>query len=226
MDKKIYDLLEKYMLECMNDSAHDKEHIYRVLYVALDIAGYETDVDYDVLISACLLHDIGRKEQFDNPKLCHAIAGSEKAYKFLIAEGMNSKYAEKVKACIRAHRFRSESQPESIEAKILFDADKVDITGTLGIARTLLYNGHISEPLYSLTPDGHVSDGTADNSPSFFQEYKYKLESLYTKFYTKRGAEIAAERQAAAIDFYNNMLHEVQASYEIGRDLLLKHIDK
>ena len=225
MDKKIYDLLEKYMLECMNDSAHDKEHIYRVLYVALDIAGYETDVDYDVLISACLLHDIGRKEQFENPQLCHAIAGSEKAYKFLIAEGMDAEYAEKVKACIRAHRFRSESQPESIEAKILFDADKVDIIGALGIARTLLYNGHISEPLYSLTPDGRVSDGTADDSPSFFQEYKYKLESLYNKFYTKRGSEIAAERQAAAIDFYNNMLREVRASYEIGQDLLFMHID-
>ena len=45
---------------CMGDSAHDKEHIYRVLYSALDIAQGEAGVDYDVLIAACLLHDIAR----------------------------------------------------------------------------------------------------------------------------------------------------------------------
>ena len=59
MDKKTYSLLENYMLSCMLDSAHDKEHIYRVLYTALDIAKTEKAVDYDVLICACLLHDIG-----------------------------------------------------------------------------------------------------------------------------------------------------------------------
>ena len=64
MTKDNYTLLENYMLSCMEDSAHAKEHIYRVLYTALDIAGTEEAVDMDVLISACLLHDFGRREQF------------------------------------------------------------------------------------------------------------------------------------------------------------------
>lgn len=76
MTKETYDLIENYMLSCMEDSAHDKEHIYRVLFNALEIAKAENDIDYDVLITACLLHDIGRREQFDNPALCHAIDGS------------------------------------------------------------------------------------------------------------------------------------------------------
>lgn len=58
MNKSTYKLIEDYMLSCMEDSAHDKEHIYRVLYNALDIASYETNVDYDVLICACLLYRI------------------------------------------------------------------------------------------------------------------------------------------------------------------------
>ncbi len=62
MDKKQYSEIENYMLTCMQDSAHDREHIYRVLYTALDIARYEKNVDYDILITACLLHDIGRNE--------------------------------------------------------------------------------------------------------------------------------------------------------------------
>ena len=72
MKTKDYRLIEAYMLSCMRDSAHDREHIYRVLYAALDIASFEEPVDSDVLIAACLLHDIGRREQFENPALCHA----------------------------------------------------------------------------------------------------------------------------------------------------------
>jgi len=224
LNSRNYKLFEDYMLSCNNDSAHDKDHIYRVLYVALDIASHEKHVDYDVLICACLLHDIGRREQFEDPALCHAAVGSEKAYKFLIGEGFSIDYAEKVSACIKAHRFRTDAKPESLEAKILFDADKIDATGTLGIARTILYKGRQSEPLYSLLPDGQVSDGTNDSVSSFFHEYKYKLERLYDNFYTRRGAEIARERQASAQHFYMSMLNEVQSSYGFGRVLLNKHL--
>lgn len=220
MTKETYKKLENYMLEFMEDSAHDKEHIYRVLYTALDIAKSEKDVDYDVLITACLLHDIGRKEQFETPTLCHAEVGSEKAYKFLIENNFDACYAQKVKHCIIAHRFRKSNAPESIEAKILFDADKIDVAGTLGIARTLVYQGAMCEPLYSLTSDGHVSDGTSDKIPSFFQEYKYKLEKIYSRFYTERGKEIAEERRKTAESFYNDMLREVSSSYDKGIDLL------
>ena len=126
MTKEKYTIIEDYMLSCMKDSAHDKEHIYRVLYNALRIAKTKEQVDYDVLISACLLHDIGRKEQFENPKLCHAMIGGEKAYSFLLELGYEKEYAERVKHCIQTHRFRQNNPPQSIEAEILFDADKLD----------------------------------------------------------------------------------------------------
>ena len=50
-----YKKIEAYMLECMQDSAHDREHVYRVLYAALDIAKTEPAADLDVVIAACLL---------------------------------------------------------------------------------------------------------------------------------------------------------------------------
>lgn len=224
MKSDIYTLLEKYMLSCMEDSAHDKEHIYRVLYNALDIAKTENDVDYDVLIGACLLHDIGRKEQYENPVLCHAMVGSEKAYNFLIEHDFDVTYAEKVKQCIQTHRYRKNNPPQSLEAKILFDADKLDAAGTMGIARTLMYKGIVSEPLYSLLPDGMVSDGENDTTPSFFQEYKYKLEKIYSNFYTTKGAEIARERQQAAIDFYNRLYQEISEAYKSGKEELNKRV--
>ena len=220
MNKEQYNIIEQYMHISMEDSAHDKEHIYRVLYVALDIAKCENNIDYDVIIASCLLHDIGRREQFENPELCHAAIGGEKAYQYLVGIGWEEKMALDVKNCICTHRFRKNNQPQSIETKILFDADKIDVSGTLGIARTLFYKGQISEPLYTLDNEGAVLDGKNDIAPSFFQEYKYKIEKLYGNFYTKRGNEIAQERQASAVDFYNSMLKEVQDSYEFGKKFL------
>ncbi len=225
MKKCVYQLLENYMIACMTDSAHDKEHVYRVLYNALSIADAEELVDYDILIAACLLHDIGRKDQFENPGLDHAEAGAEKAYDFLLKNHFSEESASKICGCIRTHRYRSDNPPASIEAKILFDADKLDVTGAIGIARTLLYKGHLSEPLYSLLPDGTVSDGTAfygrDREPSFFQEYKRKLEKVYSHFYTKEGARMAKERQQAAVQFYNQAFSgEVKGTYESGMEQL------
>ena len=224
MNKETFSLIENYMLSCMKDSAHDKEHIYRVLYVALDIAQSEQNVDYDILITSCLLHDIGRQEQIENPTVCHAQVGAKKAYQFLIENNFTQDFAEKVSDCIITHRYRKSNPPNSIEDKILFDADKVDVAGATGIARTLIYKGKISEPLYSLLPNGCVSDGKDDTSPSFFQEYKYKLENLYSHFFTKRGEEIARQRQSAAINFYNNLFAEVNQSYQNGINLINEHI--
>lgn len=204
------------MLSCMTDTAHDKEHVYRVLYNALEIAGEENNVNYDILIAACLLHDIGRKEQFENPALCHAEVGSEKAYQFLLMHGFETSYAEQVKQCIQTHRYRKSNPPQSLEAKILFDADKLDVAGAIGIARTLVYKGIVSEPLYNMLPDGTVSTGENDVAPSFFQEYKYKLEKIYSSFYTKKAVEIAKERQHSAIEFYNSLYQEVNLSYRNG----------
>lgn len=220
MYKHTYSLVENYMLSCMTDSAHDKEHIYRVLYTALDIAKHETNVDYDILICACLLHDIGRTEQFENPSVCHAEAGGDKAYRFLMQNGFGETFSESVKNCILTHRFRKSRPPQSLEAKILFDADKLDVTGALGIARTLLYKGGVDEPLYSLTEQGLVSTGETDDTASFFREYHYKLKNIYDSFYTPRGAELAETRRQAAADFYNAIFNEVSVAYENGSSYL------
>ena len=226
MTKETYDLIENYMLSCMEDSAHDKEHIYRVLFNALEIAKAENDIDYDVLITACLLHDIGRREQFDDPALCHAIVGGEKAYRFLMEHGFEETFTQNVRHCIQTHRFRKSMEPESMEAKILFDADKLDVTGALGIARSLMYKGNVAEPIYNVLPDGTIGDGSNEEAPSFFKEYKFKLEKLYDKFYTARGAELAKKRQKIAMDYYESLYREVNEGYVSGHQRLRELVEE
>lgn len=222
MTRESYSLIEEYMKSCMSDSAHDMEHVYRVLYNALEIAEGCDDVDYDVLVCACLLHDIARAEQLSNPSICHALFGGDKAYRFLTENGFGEELAERVRHCIRTHRFRSDNVPQTIEAKILFDADKLDAAGAVGIARTLVYKGTVGDPLYSLNADGSISDGKGDKAPSFFQEYRRKLQNIYGRFFTDKGAEMAKERQKAAEDFYSSIFDEVNGSRECGRAVLDK----
>ena len=217
MTTELFKTIEAHMLSCMDDSAHDAEHVYRVLYNALEIAKTEVQVDYDILIAACLLHDIGRPDQVKNPALCHAEVGSEKAYLFLLELGIEKDCAEKVRHCILTHRFRKNLPPQTQEAKILFDADKLDVTGAIGIARTLMYRGTLTEPLYRHLPDGTISDGSEDIGHSFFREYKFKLEKLYDRFFTATGAALARERQAIARDYYESLYREVSHGYTEGQ---------
>jgi uncharacterized protein len=211
--KKLLDV-ENYMQSCMTDGAHDAEHIYRVLKYALDIMEHQCDkVNYDLLVISCLLHDIGRTDQYGNPSIDHAISGSEKAYQWLIENGYSRDFASCVKECISTHRFRSNNHPKSIEAKILFDADKLDACGVVGVARALFSKFKNSEPLYSLNENGVIMDGTNDYTSSFVHEYKHKLEKLYDRFYTKRGAQLASERQTAAKYFYEALLTELRSCY-------------
>ena len=220
MNKAVFQSVETYMLSCMHDSAHDKEHVYRVLNNALVIAREEQNVNYDILICACLLHDIGRPDQIRDSRVCHAQVGSRKAYAFLTENGFAPEFAGQVRDCIRTHRFRKEDRPQTLEAKILFDADKLDVVGAMGIARTLVYKGTVTQPLYTRCPDGSVSDGNGDAAPSFFQEYHRKLKKLYERFYTAKGAALARDRQAAAEAFYESLYAEVTCLEQQGSAIL------
>lgn len=218
MDKKMYEKIEKYMLSCMNDGAHDCQHIYRVLYHALNIA-QDYDVDKDVLIAAALLHDIGREAQFRDPQADHAAIGAEMAYDFLKKLGWAEDKAQHVRACIATHRFRTESPQASIEAKILYDADKLEAAGLMGIARTLAYKGIVAEPLYIVDQEGRLLLEDDDN-PSFFQEYNFKLKNVYDRFYTDMARIIAESRRSAAESFFNSIFDEVASTLNTGVNLL------
>lgn len=186
--------IEQYMLVNTGDSAHDADHIYRVLNHALIIAK-EYDVNEDVLVAACLLHDIGRPAQYADPRVCHAQIGSEMAYEFLKELAWNEDDCQHVKHCILTHRFRNDLRPETIEAKILYDADKLDVCGALGIARTLQYEGKMN---YSLQ--------------EFLSEYDRKLIKLYDLFYTETGKQMAANGKKLLTMFYNELKDQLDQS--------------
>lgn len=211
MEKEQYKLIEQYMLQHVDKAAHDELHIYRVLNNALKIAKHYKNINYDVLITSCLLHDIARPDEFRNKKLCHAIEGGKKAYQFLIDNNYDYNFSNHVKDCITTHRFRSNNEPKTIEAKILFDADKLDVIGPIGIARTLMYNGQFNEPLYYLDSQGKIDyNANIEAKESFLKEYNYKLTKMYKIFYTKEAKRLSKQYKRVSEQFYNNLLKQIE----------------
>ena len=225
MTRETYRLLEDRMQRfAEDDAAHDSEHIYRVLNMALQIASQETGVNYDVLIASCLLHDIGRRDQRLNPELDHAEAGAVRAFSILTEIGWPETAAAHVRDCIATHRFRSSCPPVSIEARILFDADKLDVCGLLGIARTISYEAQLGTPLYTVDANGLVMDGDGDCQPSFFHEYHRKLCKLYDRFYTDYARQTAKRYEQDARIFYHALLDQVRQLRETGTEILQSYL--
>ena len=225
MDKLTYNIIEKYMLECMNDSAHDPEHIYRVLYLSLNIASKITEkINFNVLIASCLLHDIGREEQFKNSKICHAEIGGLMAKDFLVKNGWTNEEATHVNNCISTHRYRGNNIPETIEAKILFDADKLDVVGNLGIARTLLYKGTVKNNIYEIK-NGQICFGeNKEDKETFLKEYNFKLKNLYNKFYTKEAMKMAKKQKEYAQIFYDKLVDQIIEIYK-SKELINEYVE-
>lgn len=192
MERKKYEELAAYMEACMSDAAHDKEHVWRVLGYALRLAEEEEGVDYDLLIAACLLHDIGRSAQFKDPSLDHAAVGADMAAEWLESQGYSLEFCQAVRSAIRSHRYRTGGRAQSIEAQILFDADKLDACGMMGLFRTISYCDHVGEPYYTVGENGLI-ERRPDAEPSVVQEYYYKLSRLGERFYTEAAKKLEKE---------------------------------
>lgn len=222
MTRQQFEKIEKYMKSCMEPVRHDVEHIYRVLYTALEIAKFERNVDKDVLIAACLLHDIGKEQEFRNKRVCHAKVGAKMARFFLVSNGWAREKVEHVVECIETHRYNSDKKPYTIEAKILFDSDKIDSIGAIGVSKVLILQGRNGIPLYNLYENGDVIKERESDKKSFLKTYLIKLKEIHKSMYTDYGQKIARERYHTTKIFYDKLINELEYEYTNGKTELKK----
>ena len=201
-------------------SAHNLDHVCRFYNLCLLLAKYEKDVDLEVLIPSALLHDIARvRESQDNTgKLDHAVLGSEMAEDILRRLEYEGEKIEKIKHCIVVHRFRTGNEPKTIEAKILFDSDKLDVIGATGIARTFMLAGQfgqqlkVNEPINDYLKANTVENGrlkdVSKHTP--FIEYEVKFKKIPEKLYTKKAKEIGKERLKFMEEYFNRLNLEIE----------------
>lgn len=225
MDKyeKIKKIVEKELFDL--DPGHDIKHVMRVYKLCLKISKGFKNINLEVLKTAALLHDIGGSKEIKDKsgKTCHAKESAKMTRKILKDFSYPKKKIDKITHCILSHRFKTGSEkPKTKEAKILYDADKLDILGAIGIARTFIWIGnknaqinrnislkkYIKENLVKGKIDGRIKDKTKHTA---FFDYELKLRKIPGKLYTKEAKKIAKERLAYMDKFFKKLKQEIKA---------------
>ena len=210
----IHDTLARIARPFFDDArgSHGWDHTVRVAALCVRI-GRSEGADPSVLSAAAMLHDIGRRFQDEaRGAVCHAEKSAELAGSILDGlNGFSPAWRENVLHCIRTHRFRGENAPETVEARVLFDADKLDAIGAVGVARAYLFAGEIGAAL-------HNPEADATGSPAYsrddtgYREYRVKLRGIRDRMLTKTGCEMAEERHRFMAAFFERFLAECEGT--------------
>jgi len=187
---------------------HDFMHTERVKNLALHI-GKKENADLEIIEIASLLHDIARKIQDESKgEICHAEQGGIIAREILKSKGLEENKINKIIHCIETHRFRKNNKPESKEAQILYDADKLDSIGAIGLARAISFSGSVGANVHNPNVDiANTKEYSKDDSA--YREYLVKLSKIKNELLTEEGKRIAQERHKFMEDFFTRINQEV-----------------
>lgn len=188
------------------DPVHGFDHILRVLRMAERLAQAE-GADLEIVRAAVLLHDASGAETGGAKRSEHQHHSAELAQQILEAEGWPPERIAAVQHCIRAHRFRGNEPPQSLEAKILFDADKLDVIGAFGVARTLAYDVVMRWPFHAEVSDQFMQTGEKVNGEthSSYHEFLFKLGKIKDRLHTATARKIAESRQKFLNEFFEQL---------------------
>lgn len=188
--------------------SHGPDHSERVFRTAMAI-GKAMAARLDILAPAALLHDIGRRhESRSQGKICHATKGAELAALLLAKLEYDAADIQAICHCILTHRYRSDVRPESLEAKILFDADKLDSIGAIGIGRAFLFAGQIGAKLHNPELD-HNQTASYSTEDSAYREFQIKMSRVKDKMLTPLGKQLARKRHEFMEDFFDQLNTEI-----------------
>jgi uncharacterized protein len=191
------------------DAVHDFDHVLRVLKLAERIAQAE-DANLRILRAAVLLHDVDRRHA-EAAGIDHAVVAARRAREVLA--GQPSPSIERVAQTIAAHRFRTDPKPSTLEAQILYDADKLDAIGAIGVARAFAYGGAHSQrlwaPIESVDLERWQAEGDDTDVHTPVHEFVVKLSRIRDHLYTPTGRAIAEGRHRYMATFFERLEQEV-----------------
>lgn len=192
------------------DAVHDFDHVLRVVRLATRIARAE-GADPEIVQAAALLHDLGRAET-EAAGVDHAAFAAERAREILTE--YSGARVNAVTHAIAAHRFRAGPEPTTLEAQVLFDADKLDAIGAVGVARAFAYGGahgqRLWAPVETVDLERWEAEGDDPKSHTPVHEFVVKLSRVKDRLFTPTGRRIAAERHEVMVAFFERLESEVR----------------
>lgn len=196
----------------VDDPVHGFDHVLRVLHMA-EMIGKRLGADLGVLRAAALLHDAaGAQPGETSERAAHEQASADFARRVLKEKDWSDESIQAVAHCIQTHRYRNQEQPQTLEAKILFDADKLDVLGAFGVARTLGYALQAGQPMYAKPSNQFLQTGELehDEPHSAYHEYVFKLRRVKERIFTEPAKEIAEHRHRLLCEYFDQMALEAE----------------
>lgn len=207
------DLIEKIRSEAISHfegtgPSHGWDHTERVLRLAHHIR--ETEGGDPVVIElAVLLHDIGRRLEDESlGEICHAEEGAKLARVILDRHGVDEDVVRRVIHCVEHHRFRGKDRPDTLEAKIVFDADKLDSIGAVGIGRAFLFAGENRARLHNDPDTDPMKAEAYSEEDTAYREFLHKLRHVHERMLTDEGKRLARERHDFMLIFFQRLNDE------------------
>jgi len=205
IDDTVFNSIRRKSEEFLRYSHHSMAHVERVYNLAVRM-GVEEDADLDVIKAAAFLHDIARALEDEGKNDDHAAEGAKMARSILEEVDFPRQKVDEVIHCIKAHRFRGNSEAKSLEAKILRDADRLDIMGAIGLARVFARGGWANLPIHdpSIPPKAKY-DGRSTTSINHIYEKILKAKDSMNTITARR---IAEGRHRFVEEFLDRFLKE------------------
>lgn len=193
-----------------DDGSHDLSHILRVWQNVQHIAAKEGG-DQAILTAATILHDCVDIPKNSPQRSSASLLSARKAAKILRGLVWDETDIGRVAHAIEAHSFSANVKPLTLEAKILQDADRLDATGHIGIARCFYVSGRMGCAIYD------PADPTACNRP--LDDHEFAIDHFFTKllrlsgsFQTETGRKLGAERHKTMKGFVDGLLAEISSN--------------
>jgi uncharacterized protein len=195
-----------------SDPVHGFDHVARVYAMSERLAQAE-GADLEIVRAAALLHDAEGSATTggDAGRRDHQHASADFARRVLQAEGWSEARITAVQHCIRAHRFRDRSEPPAtLEAQVLFDADKLDVIGAIGVVRTIAYSVVVGQPAYVEPSNRFLQTGQEEpgEQHSSYHEYLFKLRKIKDRLYTPTARRLAEDRHRFLAEFFERLQAE------------------
>ena len=191
----------------ITDIAHDTSHLLRVWQNVRVIAATDGG-DMEVLTAATLLHDCVHVAKDATDRAKASTMAAETAAHILQDLGWKERQVAAVCHAIQAHSFSAQITPETLEAQILQDADRLDALGHIGIARCFAVSGNLGRALYD-PADPAARHRPLDDRSFALDHFQTKLLGLAQGFRTPTGRRLAKARHQALQDFFDAFLREV-----------------
>ncbi|MBO0777482.1 MAG: HD domain-containing protein [Ktedonobacteraceae bacterium] len=200
--------------EGCKDGSHDYDHVVRVLALAETLQAREGG-ERKIIWAAAALHDIGQeRERLHGGD--HALIGADMAGELLSGSMFPQEAIPVVQQAIREHRLTGGVAPSTLEGRILYDADKLDCLGAIGIGRLYCITGRYNQKVYSTLPEGITRPVESDvvrqlrrrpdYSPSI--EFQLLFGDMPGKMTTETGRALAHTRYEYMVEFFKRLQME------------------